>query len=369
VRDDGFGVGYPEPVPAAFAGFLAAVFLAVAPAAERSATVSPRAVVSNLASPVGLAAPRSEPGRLYVVEQGGTIRVVVKGKLRAAPFLDIRGLVRAGGEQGLLGLAFHPRYAANKRFYVNYTDRNGHTNVVEYRSNGTRALPGTARRVFFVRQPYSNHNGGGVAFGPDGKLYVGTGDGGSGGDPENRAQSLRSLLGKMIRIDVDRRGAKPQIVALGLRNPWRYSFDRLTGDLTIADVGQSALEEVNHTPRGTTGLLNYGWDVYEGRAKFEDKPLGPGTLRQPVLQYGRGDGCSVTGGVVYRGRGAKAAYGRYFYGDYCTGNIWSAKLSGAGATGLRKERFRIANVTSFGEDAAGELFAVSHGGTLYRLTP
>ena len=358
-----------EAVPAAFAALAAAALVALAPLGERSQAVGPRAVVSNLDSPVGLAAPRSEPGRLYVVEQGGTIRVVVRGKLRAAPFLDIRRIVRAGGEQGLLGLAFHPRYAANKRFYVNYTDRSGHTNVVEYRSNGTSALPGTARRVFFVRQPYANHNGGGVAFGPDGKLYVATGDGGSGGDPENRAQDMRSLLGKMIRIDVDQRGAKPQIVALGLRNPWRYSFDRLTGDLTIADVGQSSLEEINHTPRGTTGLLNYGWDVYEGRAKFEDKPLGPGTLRQPVLQYGRSEGCSVTGGLVYRGKGAKAAYGRYFYGDYCTGNIWSAKLSGSGATGLRKERFRISNVTSFGEDAAGELFAVSHVGTLYRLTP
>ena len=356
-------------MPLVVAAIVATVLAALAPGAERTATVGPRAVVTNLASPVGLAAPRNEPGRLYVVEQGGTIRVVVKGKLRPEPFLDVRNLVRAGGEQGLLGLAFHPRYVTTKRFYVNYTDRNGNTNVVEYRSNGAGAIPGSARRVLFVAQPYSNHNGGGVAFGPDGKLYVGTGDGGSGGDPENRAQNLSSQLGKMIRIDVDKRGSKPQIVALGLRNPWRYSFDRQTGDLTIADVGQNALEEINHTPRGTTGLLNYGWDVYEGRAKFEDKTIGAGKLRFPVIQYGRGDGCSVTGGLVYRGKGAKAAFGRYFYGDFCTGNIWSAKLSGRGATGLRKERFKIASVTSFGEDAAGELFAVSHGGTLYRLTP
>lgn len=356
-------------MPLVVAAIVATVLVALAPGAERTATVGPRAVVTNLASPVGLAAPRNEPGRLYVVEQGGTIRVVVKGKLRPEPFLDVRNLVRAGGEQGLLGLAFHPRYATTKRFYVNYTDRNGNTNVVEYRSNRAGAIPGSARRVLFVAQPYSNHNGGGVAFGPDGKLYVGTGDGGSGGDPENRAQNLSSQLGKMIRIDVDKRGSKPQIVAVGLRNPWRYSFDRQTGDLTIADVGQNALEEINHTPRGTTGLLNYGWDVYEGRARFEDKGIGAGKLRFPVIQYGRGDGCSVTGGLVYRGKGAKAAFGRYFYGDFCTGNIWSAKLSGRGATGLRKESFKIASVTSFGEDAAGELFAVSHGGTLYRLTP
>ena len=356
----------------AVAAYAAAAVAALGPAAgsvERTTELGPRVVVRGLASPVGLAAPRSEPGRLYVVEQGGTIRVVVRGKLRALPFLDIRSRVRSGGEQGLLGLAFHPSYAKNRRFYVNYTDSNGHTNVVEYRSNGTRALPGSARRLLFVQQPYANHNGGGLAFGPDGALWVGTGDGGAGGDPENRAQNMSSLLGKMLRIDVNRRGAKRQIAAVGLRNPWRYSFDRATGDLYIADVGQNALEEINFLPRARVGSLqNYGWDVYEGRAKFEDKALGPGRLVLPIAQYSRSQGYSVTGGLVYRGK-AKAWQGRYFYGDYGSGNVWSLEVVGGQARTLRKERFRIPNVTSFAEDAAGELFAVSHGGTVYRLTP
>ena len=360
-------------VLAALLATVAALAAGPAPAAapqgaQGPQALGPRPVVSGLASPVGLAAPRSEPGRLYVVEQGGTVRVVVRGKLRVTPFLDVRALVRSGGEQGLLGLAFHPGYAKNRLLYVNYTDRNGHTNVVEYRSNGTRVLPGSARRILLLRQPYGNHNGGGVAFGPDGLLYVGTGDGGAGGDPENRAQNMSSLHGKMLKFNVARRGAKPQIAGLGLRNPWRYSFDRATGDLYIADVGQNALEEINWVKRGTTGLLNYGWDVYEGRAKYEDKALGRGRLVMPVAQYGRSLGCSVTGGHVYRGAN-KAIQGRYFYGDYCTGTVFSLKMAAGKATQIRRERFRVPNVTSFGEDAAGELFAVSHGGTLYRLTP
>jgi glucose/arabinose dehydrogenase len=361
---------------ATLAGAVAAAVAAAACGSSQAApqettgpqALGPRPVVGGLASPVGVTAPRREPGKLYVVEQGGTIRVVVRGKLRVAPFLDVRSRVRSGGEQGLLGLAFHPDYARNRLLYVNYTDTEGHTNVVEYRSDGTRALPGTARRVLFLRQPYGNHNGGGVAFGPDGRLYVGTGDGGAGGDPENRAQNMSSLLGKMLRIDVSKRGAKPQIVGLGLRNPWRYTFDRATGDLYVADVGQNALEEVNFVRRGTRGLLNYGWDVYEARQTFEDKALGPGKLVMPVAQYGRNLGCSVTGGHVYRGRAA-ALRGRYFYGDYCTGNVFSLKVVGGKATTVRREGFKVPNVTSFGEDAAGELFAVGHGGTLYRLTP
>ena len=356
----------------AVAAYAAAAVAALGPAtgtAERAIELGPRVVVRGLDSPVGLAAPRSERGRLYVVEQGGTIRVVVNGKRRDAPFLDIRGRVRSGGEQGLLGLAFHPNYAQNRRFYVNYTDGGGHTNVVEYRSNGTRALTGSVRRLLVVQQPYSNHNGGGLAFGPDGDLYVGMGDGGSGGDPENRAQDMGTRLGKLLRIDVDRRPSPIRIAALGLRNPWRFAFDRHTGDLYVADVGQNALEEINFLPRARLGALqNYGWDVYEGRSRFEDKELGPGPLVQPVAQYGRNQGCSVTGGLPYRGA-AKSLQGRYFYGDYCTGNIWSLKIAGGSARTLRKERFRIPNVTSFGEDAAGELFAVAHDGTLYRLTP
>ncbi len=327
----------------------------------------PRAIVSGLNQPVYVTGVKGEPGRLYVVEQAGRIRVVERGRVRAAPFLDIRSLVTSGGEQGLLGLAFHPSYPRVRKFYVQYTDRGGSTRVVEYRSNATRALGGSARQLFFSRDPYGNHNGGMLAFGPrDGRLYFTMGDGGSGGDPENRSQNMRSLFGKLLSINVATKGLK--IEALGLRNAWRFSFDRATGDLYIGDVGQGEIEEINWIPASSPGLENYGWDVYEGRSRYENKALGPGKLVQPVAQYSHSQGCSVTGGYVYRGSKA-ALRGRYIYGDYCSGIVWSFKLAGRKATGLRRERFEIDSVTSFGEDTAGELYGVSHGGTIYRLTP
>ena len=333
------------------------------PAAPGRQALSIRRVASGLDSPTHLAATRSEPGRLYVVEQPGRIRVLEGGRLRDEPFLDIRSLVRSGGEQGLLSVAFHPRYASNRRFYVDYTDLDGHTNVVEYRSNGRVALPGTARRLLFVRQPYANHNGGQLAFGPDGRLYVGMGDGGSGGDPENRAQSMSSLLGKLLSIDVATK--RLRIEALGLRNPWRFSFDRTTGDLWIGDVGQNAWEEIDFLPRRSPGLENYGWDVLEGRASFESKPFGRGRLVRPIAVYSHDSGCSVSGGFVYRGSAVPAAKGRYFYGDYCSGLVWSLKR---GVRPLvRREPFRVDGLASFGEDARGELYLVSQRGTIYRL--
>ena len=205
-----------------------------------------------------------------------------------------------------------------------------------------------------------------LAFAPSGRLYFTMGDGGAAGDPENRAQNMRSLFGKLLSINVATKGIK--IEALGLRNAWRFSFDRSNGDLYIGDVGQGAIEEIDYQPAASPGLENYGWDVYEGRSTFEDKPLGAGKLVMPVAQYSHRDGCSVTGGYVYRGSNA-ALRGRYIYGDYCSGNIWSFKIAGGKATGLRRERFRIPSVSSFGQDNAGELYAVSHGGTIYRLTP
>jgi glucose/arabinose dehydrogenase len=322
-------------------------------------------VVRGLAAPVQVAAPAGEPGRLYVVEQAGVIRVVVSGRLRAAPFLDIRSLVRSGGEQGLLSVAFHPEYARTRRFYVNYTDLRGDTRVVEYRSDGVRALPATRREILRVAQPYTNHNGGQLVFGPDGKLYVGMGDGGSGGDPEGRAQNMLSLLGKLLRLDVGG-PAHVRIAALGLRNPWRFSFDRATGDLWIGDVGQGDWEEIDVLRAGWSGVPNFGWDVWEGRARFEDKPLSPGKLVRPVAVYSHGAGCSVTGGFVYRGRTVPALAGRYVYGDYCSGTIWSLAAK-QGKAVPRRERISVANLVSFGEDAAGELYAVSHGGTVYRV--
>jgi glucose/arabinose dehydrogenase len=240
--------------------------------------------------------------------------------------------------------------------------------VVEYRSDGERALPGTARRILFVAQPYANHNGGQLAFGHDGKLYVGMGDGGAGGDPENRAQSLRTLLGKLVVVNVDRRGAKPQIAASGLRNPWRFSFDRATGDLYIGDVGQNAVEEIDFTPRASPGLENYGWDLYEGSRRYETGDAGAGRLVFPVFEYGHDEGCTVIGGFVYRGAARPSDRGRYVLGDYCSGNIWSLRVSSGDARDVRTEPFQIEGLTSFGEGPSGELYAVAQGGTIYRIT-
>ena len=326
-------------------------------------------VARGLDSPLHVASPRNERGRIYVVEQTGRIRVVVNGRLRARAFLDIRSRVRAGGEQGLLSVAFHPSYRRNRRLYVNYTDVNGHTRVVEYRSDraGTRVLTRTRRQLLFVAQPYPNHNGGQLAFGPDGFLYVGMGDGGSGGDPQNRAQNLGDRLGKLLRINVNRRPSPVSIVGYGLRNPWRFSFDRATGTLWSGDVGQGSWEEINRTPRNSPGLENYGWDVFEGRARFENKEPNPaGRLVAPVHVYGRAGGnCSVTGGFVYRGSAVPALRGRYVFGDFCSGLVWS--LDGNGE-GVRRESVpRINALSSFGEDARGELYVTSLDGVVYRF--
>jgi glucose/arabinose dehydrogenase len=316
--------------------------------------------------PVLLTWAPGEPGVRYVVEQGGRVIRLAGG--RRTVFLDVSGLITAGGEQGLLGLAFHPRYAANRLLYVGYTSKDGRNVVARYRSNGARALAGTRQVLLSARDPYGNHNGGHLAFGPDGRMYTSFGDGGSGGDPENRAQNPGSLFGKLLRIDVDARPAKTTVAYLGLRNPWRFSFDRQTDDLWIGDVGQNAIEEIDFVARARLGQrLNFGWDVYEGRAPFEEKQPGPGELVSPVEQYSHDDGCSVTGGYVYRGKAVPAAAGRYFYGDYCSGIVWSLRQSGGKAVGLRREPFKVSSLTSFGEDAAGELYLVSHEGTIYRL--
>jgi glucose/arabinose dehydrogenase len=316
-------------------------------------------VMSGLSSPVYVTTPRGENRRLYVVEQEGRIRIVQNGRITGT-LLDIRSRVVCCGEQGLLSVAFHPRYSRNRKYYVNYTDPD--TRVVEYR--GSRRL----RTLLTVDQPYSNHNGGQNIFGPDGRLYVGMGDGGSGGDPEDRAQNLGERLGKLIAINVDRRGSRPQIVGYGLRNPWRFSFDRRTRDLYIGDVGQNAWEEVDFTRWRSPGLENYGWDVYEGRARHESKaPNSRGRLVFPIAVYPLGGHCAIVGGFVYRGTAVPAARGRYFYGDNCSGAVWSLRVVRGRARSIRREPFTLDGLSSFGEDGRGELYAVTLGGRLYQL--
>jgi glucose/arabinose dehydrogenase len=321
-----------------------------------------------------------------VVEQTGRIRVLRDGRTEPEPFLDISSLVTAGGEQGLLGLAFHPEYEANGRFFVNYTDVNGDTVVAEYRasSGANHAQAGSARVLLRIDQPFSNHNGGAVVFGPDGFLYIGTGDGGSGGDPMGNGQRLDTLLGKLLRIDVDgrrpygipannpfreRRGARSEIWASGLRNPWRFSFDPEAGTLWIGDVGQSAREEVDRVPADRGGL-NYGWNVMEGDLCFEP-PSGCDArgLVQPIAVYPTSEGCSVIGGYVYRGQAFPALQGGYLYADICNGFVWA--LDAAGSPAQRPVRLLASDraISSFGQDEEGELYVTDlQGGQVLLVT-
>jgi glucose/arabinose dehydrogenase len=330
-----------------------------------------RLVASGLDEPVYVAQPPGQPRNLYVVERSGRIVVLVNGRVRRTPFLDIRRRVESGyTEQGLLSVAFHPNYARNHRFFVCYTNRSGDIQIVAYRAKGLRALVGSARTLLVVRhRANDNHDGGQLQFGPDGLLYAGTGDGGAGGDPPNNSQNLSRKLGKLLRLDVDKAGAKWRIAGYGLRNPWRFSFDRATGDLYIADVGQDEWEEVDVRPRASLDrLANYGWSRFEGREIYDSSRTlrGPGEVVGPVAVYSHRLGCSVTGGYVYRGSAVPAARGRYFYGDYCSGRIWSLRYSG-GTASVRRESLNVSGLSSFGEDLRGELYAVSLAGRLYRL--
>ncbi|WP_293178862.1 PQQ-dependent sugar dehydrogenase [Oceanithermus sp.] len=334
-------------------------------------------VVSQLDKPLYLT---QEPGGpLLVVTQRGQV-FFVDAKGRAQPWLDLRKKVSCCGERGLLGLAFHPNYAKNHRFFVNYTDRRGRTVIEEYRNQQPY------RVLLTIKQPYANHNGGHLAFGPDGYLYIGTGDGGSAGDPQRNAQNPASLLGKMLRIDVDRGNPyaipednpfvdnpkyRPEIWALGLRNPWRYSFDRATGDLFIADVGQNRWEEVDFVPApmNTSGGWNFGWNVMEGNHCFKPpKNCRRAGLVPPILEYGHDQGCSITGGYVYRGQAIPGLVGAYLFGDYCSGTIWTARWENGAWTSQVLLRTKL-KISSFGEDAAGELYVVDYGGTVYRIVP
>jgi hypothetical protein len=349
-----------------------------------------RTIATGFDDPL-LVAGRPGDNRLFVVEQGGRIRTVSAAGLDPTPWLDISGLVSAGGERGLLGLAFHPQHATNGRFYVDYTDKQGTTQVVEYRSTpGGAVIAGSARTVLTVAQPYANHNGGHLAFAPDGRLYVALGDGGGSGDPQDNGQSLAGLLGSILRIDVNGRSpglgyaippdnpfvgradARGEIWSFGLRNPWRFSFDRANGDLWIGDVGQGSREEVDHVTLAGSRGANFGWNRFEGYSPYDSRPLSEGTHTPPVVEYGHGGGgCSVTGGYVYRGPTVLDLRGRYVYGDYCSGRIVTLLADGApggpvditAALGGAKRMLR-----SFGEDTRGELYLAS-GDAVLRVTP
>ena len=342
-------------------------------------------VATGLDHPVHLTAPAGD-ARLFVVEQPGRIRIIAGGRLLARPFLDLTDRVLDGGERGLLSVAFHPGYARNGFFYVDYTDRHGDTAIERYSvsHDPDRAERISAVRLLSIAQPYANHNGGLLAFAPDGMLWIGMGDGGAGGDPHGNGQNPASLLGKMLRIDVDhgspyaiprdnpyagRRGGRPEIWALGLRNPWRFSFDRETGQVYIADVGQNLWEEIDVAPIAFGGL-NYGWNRMEGLHPFHPSVRDTARLTPPAIEYGHGEGCSVTGGLVYRGARIPALRGHYLFSDYCSGWIRSFRYV-AGRVIERREWQRLdpGPVASFGEDAAGEAYVVSHDGRIFRIVP
>src|SRR5713101_6611818 len=379
--------------------FLLTLFVATGlePAREWIATANAQGnialepVVTGLTRPVGITHAGDGSGRLFITIQDGQILLYDGVQLLPTPFLDIASLVSCCGEQGLLGLAFHPRYASNGLFYVNYTNTVGDTVIARYvvSANPNVADPQAARILLTIPQPFSNHNGGQLQFGPDGYLYIGTGDGGSGGDPQNNGQNLGTLLGKLLRIDVDKGTpyaipsdnpfvamANPttrgEIWAFGLRNPWRFSFDRLTGALFIGDVGQGSWEEIDFQPAGSRGGENYGWRLMEGKHCFNPATsCNPGTLALPILEYDHSLGCAVTGGYRYRGARLPQLFGSYLYGDFCSGRIWQATRTNTGRWTTTELRDSPYVISTFGEDEVGELYLAHYTqdatGAIYRF--
>ena len=364
------------------------------PEPEQTAVPARRGVrlrrVGTFDSPVFVTAPPGDRARQFAVEQGGRVLVLRDGRRLDTPFLDISDQVTAGGEQGLLSLAFAPDYADSGRFYVYFTDRAGDQRIVEYRRRSAdRADAGSARLVLRMADSESNHNGGLLLFGPDGLLYVGTGDGGGGGDrhgSRGNAQNLGSLLGKILRIDprpgggrpytvpdsnpfTGRSGARGEVYSYGLRNPWRFSFDRRTGDLSIGDVGQNAWEEISFVRRGRGRGANFGWRPFEGRSRYTPGESAPGHVRPAIVRSHGAGNCSITGGVVVRDRRLAGLRGRYVFGDYCKQRVVSARLSPGRARGVRRTRLRVSSVSSFGEDARGRVYVVSLEGPVYRIDP
>ena len=345
-------------------------------------------IVTGLSSPLYLTTPPGDAAWLFIVEQTGAIRIIKDGVLLTDPFLDLSSRISTGGERGLLGLAFYPDYATSGRFIVHFTDLAGNTSVSRFQvsSNPDVADPVSERLILAAAQPFANHNGGQVAFGPDGFLYLGLGDGGGSGDPDNRGQDLSDLLGSILRIDVRStepytvpadnpfvQSATPEVWSYGLRNPWRFSFDRSTGDLYVADVGEGLWEEINvSTPVAGAGKgVNFGWNIMEGTHCFREAACDQTGLTLPVFEYSHQEGCSVTGGYVYRGSAIPALQGHYFYGDFCQGWVRSFRYE-AGAVTDETEWPSLTpggSVLSFGEDAAGELYVLDQGGRVSKVVP
>ena len=336
--------------------------------------------VATVEQPLAITIRRGDPS-LYIAEKTGRVVAIRDGRVTGRPVLDLSDDVSLGGEQGLLGLAFSPD---GQSLYVNYTDVDGDTRIVGYAMQGDHVSRASRRQLLFVRQPYDNHNGGDLVFGPDGDLYVGLGDGGSGGDPHGNGQSLGTFLGKMLRIRptpagpepyrvppdnpfVGDPGARPEIWAYGLRNPWRYSFDPATGDLWIADVGQSAWEEIDRLPAGSPGGANFGWNLLEGTHRYAGSAP-PGAV-PPVYEYPHATGgCVVIGGDVYRGSAIPALVGDYVFADFCEGTLQALRLQPDGSVTHQPLGVSLPNVSSFGTGPDGELYVTSLDGGVYRLT-
>ena len=380
----------PSSSTAPSSGPKSASQVAAAPFDPAGLHVTLESVATGLDAPLAIVNAHDGTNRLFVVEQGGRIRIVKDGTLQPAPFLDVSDRISSGGERGLLGLAFHPGFPADPRLFVDYTDPNGDTQVSSFAVNPAspdRADPGSEVKILRVQQPYANHNGGEVVFGPDGKLFISFGDGGSEGDPQGYGQNPRTLLGKILRIDVDSRsgdrqyaippdnpfadgaGGAPEIWLTGLRNPWRISFDRATGDLWIGDVGQSAWEEIDVQRAGAPGGTNYGWNRMEGRHCYQPSTGCDETgLTMPVTEYGHDQGCTVIGGSVVRGPDQPALVGGYIFADYCSGRVWAIDPS----TDAYRDPTAVADsghrIAAFGEDEAGNLYAADiAGGAVLRV--
>ncbi len=348
------------------------------PPASIAEHVALRPFASGFTRPVAIAyVPGATDGRLYVVEQTGQVRAVhADGRVEDDPLLDVSKRLSHGNEQGLLGLAFHPKFTENRRLFIYYTDQRGDIHLVELRvpAGASRVDPASERELLRIdHSRYSNHNGGELVFGPDGKLYLGPGDGGFRGDPNGNGQNPRALLAKLLRVDVNVEHPAAEVVAIGLRNPWRFSFDRKTGDLYIADVGQDKWEEVDVVPAGTLAGRNFGWNLVEGTHCFRGSFCSKPGLTAPVLEYSHQTGCSITGGYVYRGRAVPELDGLYFYADFCTAIVRALRWK-AGAIEAQWDfkpvvdpSFKLAQISTFGEDAAGELYIVSLEGGIYKV--